>query len=781
MSRLSILAAILIHCWIEMGTTALAQLPAPLPVDDVIHLQSLGEEIPMEFSPDGKLLAYTVHSRPRTEPIDDELYSRTGVPWFAFGNDLFVVNIKTHESRNLTAGRGDNWLPAWSPDGRYLAFMSDRGGGGQAKLWIWDSVRDEIRKASDVRMRMGGWQYIAWAPDSQTVLVTVVPEGQSVEEYVRRVTGGKQDPQGSNTRQSASPNRILYNSGTAAHGERNTATSDPWNLDWALRDLVLVDMTTGKATTIVHGKRINMFRVSPDGLCVIFSSPQRFEKPGSQQVLFDVVALTLATRNERVVASSVRLTLPGAFSIAPNSLELSYRSTEGGVHFVGIADGVESKAAPVERSPQTNPISSKAQWPYSLMPLWDTTGACVYYIDGGVLWRTSKQEGTREVTHIEDYQIKQLISRRNSGVLETYDAGKSTIVIARENSTKQEAFFRIELASGVATRMLQQGGCYTCGAAFEGRFAESATDGRSVAYMVESAQRAADIWLTDTGFREGSQLTRLNPEIERYQMGAARVIEWLDADGDRLRGALILPSTYQQGKRYPLIVLVYGGATLSDFCYKFGGFEKGMPQFNIQLLATRGYAVLMPDAPEQLGTPMFDLTKTVLPGVNKVIEMGIADPERLGLMGHSYGGYGALSLIVQTKRFKAAVEADGYADLIGAYGELDKDGTAFGTSVAETGQEMMGGTPWEYRDRYVENSPIFYLERVQTPVLIVHGGADVDVLPFLADELFVGLRRLGKEVEYVRYADEPHVISGYANQLDLANRMIAWFDKYLKN
>jgi dipeptidyl aminopeptidase/acylaminoacyl peptidase len=299
--------------------------------------------------------------------------------------------------------------------------------------------------------------------------------------------------------------------------------------------------------------------------------------------------------------------------------------------------------------------------------------------------------------------------------------------------------------------------------------------------MVESAQRAADIWLTDTGFREGSQLTRLNPEIERYQMGAARVIEWLDADGDRLRGALILPSTYQQGKRYPLIVLVYGGATLSDFCYKFGGFEKGMPQFNIQLLATRGYAVLMPDAPEQLGTPMFDLTKTVLPGVNKVIEMGIADPERLGLMGHSYGGYGALSLIVQTKRFKAAVEADGYADLIGAYGELDKDGTAFGTSVAETGQEMMGGTPWEYRDRYVENSPIFYLERVQTPVLIVHGGADVDVLPFLADELFVGLRRLGKEVEYVRYADEPHVISGYANQLDLANRMIAWFDKYLKN
>ena len=781
MPRISVRSAVLILCWIGARTIAFAQLPSPIPVDSVIGVRSLGEEIPMEFSPDGKTLAYSVQNRPTATPVDDELYFRTGVPWFAFGCDLYIVNIKTHETRNLTAGRGDNWLPAWSPDGRYLAFVSDGGAGGQANLWIWDSRRDEMRKASDVRIRMGGWQYIAWTSDSRKVLVTAVPEDLSVEEYVKKVAAENQDAQKSDAHQASSSIRILYQSGVLPQVEQPAPALDPWNLDWALRDLALIDIASGKATTIIHGKRINMFRFSPDDSSVIFSSPQKFERAGSQQVLFDIEVLILATRKERVVASNIRLSLPGPFSIAPNSQELSYRSTEGGVHFVRIADGVDRERAPSESTPQKSEGSSKSRGRSSLMPLWDTNGAYVYYLDGGALWRTSDRESTKEIAHIENYHITQLISRRNSGFLETPDAGTSTIVIARDDSTKQDAFFRIELTSGVATQVMQQGGCYTCGGAFEGRFAEFTNDGQFIAYILESAQRPADIWVTGIDSWKGSQLTRVNPQIEKYQMGAARVIEWLGADGDRLRGALILPSGYEQGKRYPLIVLVYGGAMLSDFCYKFGGFERGMPQFNVQLLATHGYAVLMPDAPVHLGTPMFDLAKTVLPGVNRVVEMSIADPDRLAVMGHSYGGYSALSLIVQTARFKAAVEAAGYADLIGAYGELDNDGTAFGTSVAEAGQGMMGGTPWEYRDRYVENSPIFYLERVQTPLLIVHGGADVDVLPFLADELFVGLRRLGKEVQYVRYAGEPHVIGAYANQLDLANRLIAWFDKHLKN
>lgn len=179
---------------------------------------------------------------------------------------------------------------------------------------------------------------------------------------------------------------------------------------------------------------------------------------------------------------------------------------------------------------------------------------------------------------------------------------------------------------------------------------------------------------------------------------------------------------------------------------------------------------------------MVDLANTVLPGVDKAIELGIADADRLGIMGHSYGGYSVLSLLVQSKRFKAAMMIDGYGDIMAFYGQMGIDGTAFGISAAEQGQGLMRGTPWEFRDRYIANSPIFFLDRVETPIFIVHGTDDITVAPFLSDEVFVGLRRLGKEVEYAKYKGEGHspIYWNYANQIDFCNRMIAWFEKYLK-
>jgi dipeptidyl aminopeptidase/acylaminoacyl peptidase len=178
---------------------------------------------------------------------------------------------------------------------------------------------------------------------------------------------------------------------------------------------------------------------------------------------------------------------------------------------------------------------------------------------------------------------------------------------------------------------------------------------------------------------------------------------------------------------------------------------------------------------------MLDLAKTILPGVDKVISLGIADPDRLGVMGHSYGAYSVLSLIVQTRRFKAAMESDGMGDLISAYGQMQRDGTSFHTSIMEQGQGLIGGTPWELRQRYIENSPLFYFDRVETPLLIVHGSEDTAVPAFLGDEVFVALRRLGKHVEYAKYEGENHspLNWSYPNQTDLCNRLIDWFDRYL--
>jgi dipeptidyl aminopeptidase/acylaminoacyl peptidase len=347
-------------------------------------------------------------------------------------------------------------------------------------------------------------------------------------------------------------------------------------------------------------------------------------------------------------------------------------------------------------------------------------------------------------------------------------------VSVRDDETKRVGFHKIDLTTGQSSMLLEESKSYYDPPVY-GRAVSD--DGQRVVYLAQDTQHGQDLWLADPEFRNLKQITQINPQLERYKMGSARLIEWHSLDGERLRGALLLPAGYQEGKRYPLIVKVYGGSSLSEDLNLFG-FARA-PVDNLQLLATRGYAILLPDTKMRVGTPMADLMKTMLPGVNKVVEMGIADPDRLGLMGHSNGGYCTLSLITQTTRFKAAMMNAGPGNLISVYGQMRKDGTSYGVALGES--FYMGRTLWNDRLGYIENSPVLFLDRVQTPLLIIHGGEDDAVSPFLTGEVFVGLRRLGKEVMYAKYEDEGHWQGAwsYANQVDSVNRMIAWFDEHL--
>jgi len=299
--------------------------------------------------------------------------------------------------------------------------------------------------------------------------------------------------------------------------------------------------------------------------------------------------------------------------------------------------------------------------------------------------------------------------------------------------------------------------------------------GDIVIFAAQDAQHEQNLWIAYRDFSRASQLTHINRRLEQYSSGKTQLIEYLDANGVSLHAALLLPVNHQEGHKYPLIVWVYGGSMLSNYLNRYG--STAVELHNMQLLATRGYAVLLPDTPLKVGTPMADLMTTVLPAIDKVVEMGIADPEKLGVMGASYGGYSTLALIVQTTRFKAAVMENGFGNLFSSYGVMLKSGLPLNVGWAEEGQGRMGGPPWQFRDRYVQNSPVFYLDRVQTPLLIIQGGMDVS--DFQSDEIFVGLRRLGKNVTYVRYEQEGHGLRGFVNKIDYWKRVIELFDSHL--
>jgi dipeptidyl aminopeptidase/acylaminoacyl peptidase len=758
---------------------ATAQGPSGLPPEEVIRMQQLRGGL-RDFSPDGQWFAFVVGVRPpaSTRGNAKDVFARTGLAADGIGSDIAIVNMRSRESRNLTVGKGDSWLPAWSPDGRYLAFISTRDS-GKAGLWVWDAKEDRLKKISGAAIRMGAPQRIGWTPDSRKLLVTTAPGAVSVAEHAERIELSERRQE-----RAATAAVTLYRGTAAARNAPAIIKSDPWDLEDASRDLVLVDIADGKSLTIAHNKRIACFHIFRDGSRVAYSTMEKFAEAGSQQILYNLAVVALPGGQETIVASGIRLDLAGEFSASPDGSQLSYRADApagGGydVYVAGIDDLTVRNLTHLESSAHREAASP--MWANSPTPLWDRNSRFVYYVSGGSLWEASVREGsTREVARVDGRRIRDLLASSENR-LWTKDGEKSTIVITHNDSEKDDGFYEVELASGRTTKLLEKGQCYTCAPGMLGHLAAATNDGQWLAYTAEDAQQAGEIWLSDAGFRNPSRLTRLNPGLDNHKMGAARLIDWLDDDGERRHGALILPSNHEEGKRSPLVVFVYGGTSPSEKIEMFGGFDRGLPYLNVQLLATRGYAVLLPDAPQHLGTPMLDLAKTVLPGVNRVVEMGIADPERIGVMGHSYGGYSTLSLIAQTKRFKAAVECNGYGDLMAQYGEMAADGTAFGTSIGETGQALMGGTPWQYRARYVENSPISYLDRVETPLLIVHGADDAVVASFLGDEVFVGLRRLGKTVEYAKYQGEGHVISGYANQLDVANRLILWFDMYLKS
>lgn len=750
-----------------LPSACFAHHSTPLPIADVLSARSFTEYSPVQFSPDGKWLAYTVTEDRPSGLASAEDFLRAGVPRVAKSAGIFLIDTETGRSRSVSGSQGENWLPVWSPNGRYLAMLSDRDGSGLAKLWVWQIASNALRKVSDVNVRAS---QLEWLPDSHAILTGVLPEHLTAAEFAARLTNA---PTTSANRFETSATTVeVYRSPSILASGKGTTDSPPWSLDYTLCDLAIINVDTGDIRRIDRGHRISAYFLSPDGSQVVYTSPQSFLKPGSQQILFNIFLVSLSTGRLRTMAAAVPLEFGGgSLKWSPIGSMFAYRT--GGMEGRGdcfVLDPASGVAENLTNFPERH--AGYASFP----PLWDAKGRNVFFTDGDALWKaTPGASQAAMIANIPEYRVIRLIED-GAGTLWSQDDGESTIVPAFGRSSKEVTFYRIDLNSAKVVPLLAVGQ-NPLSAEFD-LLGAVAPGGSQFAYFSQDAQHDMDLWLTDPSFTHRRRITHLNPQFDGYSMGSARLIQWLSLDGELLQGALLLPSGYQAERRYPLVVWVYGGERGSDSIEQFGFL--GGP-FNLQLFATRGYAVLFPDIPQHLGTPMADLAKAVLPGINKVIEMGIADESRLGVIGHSYGGYSVLSLLVQTHRFKAAVIEDATGDLISSYGQMGKDGTAFGISGAEGGQQLMGGTPWEFRDRYIENSPVFYFDRIATPLLILHGTEDIAVAPFLGDEVFVDLRRLGKPVEYAKYGGEGHSPADWSrsDQLDLWQRVLGWFHTYL--
>ena len=304
-----------------------------------------------------------------------------------------------------------------------------------------------------------------------------------------------------------------------------------------------------------------------------------------------------------------------------------------------------------------------------------------------------------------------------------------------------------------------------------------AEEADTVIFTRESFRRSPDLWASTLEFANVSRLSMINPQQREYSWGTAELIEYTSADGTPLQGILYKPDSLDDTKKIPLMVYFY--ERNSDNLHAYHVPAAGRSIINFSFYVSRGYAVFIPDIPYRTGYPGQSAYDAVIPGIERVLEMGFVDKQRVGVQGHSWGGYQIAYLVTQTNVFACAEAGAPVSNMTSAYG-----GIRWGSGMSrmfqyERTQSRIGQPLWEARDLYLENSPLFHVQNIQTPLLILHNDQDGAVPWYQGIELFVAMRRLGKPCWMLNYNGEPHWVMKDENRIDFAKRMQQFFDHYL--
>ena len=289
-------------------------------------------------------------------------------------------------------------------------------------------------------------------------------------------------------------------------------------------------------------------------------------------------------------------------------------------------------------------------------------------------------------------------------------------------------------------------------------------------FTLQNATTPENLWMLNLQTKRKSQITDLNEKAANFAFGQSELISWKSSAGDPLKGVLLYPANYEKGKKYPVIFWVY--ETFSSELHHFY-----VHLYNLQVLTNQGYAVFLPDVIFTTGDTSLSYIRSIEPAQDRLLELGIANG-KFGVMGHSFGGYATNAIVTHSKRFQAAVAISGISDWVSFHG-LPGDYMRLSN---EKGQGRMGGDLRDYPERYVKNSPVFYLHQVETPLMILHGTKDFGVPFSQAEEMYYGLRSLKKTAVLIGYPGEDHLYWETKTRVlkDMWQRILDWFDKYLR-
>ena len=286
-----------------------------------------------------------------------------------------------------------------------------------------------------------------------------------------------------------------------------------------------------------------------------------------------------------------------------------------------------------------------------------------------------------------------------------------------------------------------------------------------------------DLYFTGMAMTQLERISDINPQQKDYLWGSAELVSWIAGDGKPIDGLLYKPENFDPKKKYPLISYFY--ERFSDGLHRYIAPAPPSSSVNISLYVSRGYIVFVPDIRYQIGYPGKSAYDCIIPGILKLVQSGFIDSSKIGIQGHSWGGYQVAYLVANSKLFAAAEAGAPVVNMTSAYGGIRWESGVSRMMQYEKEQSRIGASLWVKPMLYLENSALFRAPNIETPLLMLHNDADGAVPWYQGIEMFTALRRLGKPVWMLSYNGEAHGLRQRKNQKDFAIRMLQFFDHYL--
>ena len=466
----------------------------------------------------------------------------------------------------------------------------------------------------------------------------------------------------------------------------------------------------------------------------------------------------------------------GRFRLSPQGkYAYWYGETDSCWYTIALAEGKLYRLTTPESFPAWDEENDVPDYPYAHGAAgWTANDQSLLIYDRYDIWKFDPTAATSPINLTVNGRKEKLSYRLEQLDKEArfIDLGKPQLLKGFNETTKGYGFYNARLSAPAAPKTLLAGNYML-------RSINKAKNTDDVIYTMETFQQYPDIHYSTLAFKKSVQLTHGDKQQEGFIWGTAELVSWISLDGRPLEGVIYKPANFDPNKKYPMMVNFY--ERNSETLYNYRMPEPHRSTIDYHLYNSNEYIIFNPDIRYVDGYPGESCYNCLMPGITMMIAKGYIDEKGIGAQGHSWGGYQVAYLATRTNLFSAIESGAPVVNMFSAYG-----GIRWGSGMArsfqyEHTQSRLGATPWSSPLRYLENSPLFTMDKVQAPILIMHNDADGHVPWYQGIEYFVAMKRLGKPCWLLNYTGEPHWPMHMANRIDFQRRMFQFFNHYLKN